>query len=209
MKPIRLFGVVVIAIAFIAIALGLLFPARVGPVAANALKVEAHNDETEIVGAVNAYFVEYQRYPIDPSKASGPVVFSADNHLLLDVLLNRSGTKDGNPLNPRGEVFLNPPLAKDQAHPKAGLQTSTGIWFDPWGSPYHIAIDASHEGELNGKYPIPGFYTDVGPIKTGVIVWSYGKNGELGGGPATKPGFSSEHGVAGKFLGSGDVVSWQ
>lgn len=207
-KPsVSIFGCLAFVLLLILIA-GLI-PTDFGPPSSNARKVEAQNEETQIVAAVNAYFTEYQHYPIAPSNASGPVVFSTDNNVLLDVLLNRNATNNGNPLNPRGEVFLTVPFAKDQAHPKAGLQTSTGIWFDPWGSPYHIAIDASGEGELNGKFPIPGFYTDVGPIKARVIVWSYGKNGEPGGGPATKPGFSNEPGVAGKLHGSGDVVSWQ
>ena len=165
----------------------------------------ASNDETQIANAVKAYYAEYQKYPVAPSNTHGPVVFSTDNNLLLNVLRDRTGAKSGNALNPRDVVYLDLPLAKDQDHPASGLQSSTGILFDPWGTPYHIAIDASGEGELNGKFPIPGFYSDVGPIKAGVIAWSYGKNGELGGGPATKPGFSNEPGTPGKFGGSGDV----
>jgi hypothetical protein len=41
-----------------------------------------------------------------------------------------------------------------------------------------------------------------------LIVWSFGRNGLLGGGPAPAPGFSNENGTPGKYFGSGDVGSW-
>ena len=158
----------------------------------------ARNDETLVAGAVEAYFNTYHKYPVSPSKAGGLVVFGADNNDLIDVLLNRTAGKNGNALNPKGIPFL--PAIN-------GLQPS-GVWLDPWGSPYRIAIDTSGKSDLNDKTPIPGFYSDVGPLKTDIIIWSYGKNGEAGGGPAKKPGFSSEHGSPGVYAGSSDVGSW-
>ncbi|HWB57985.1 MAG TPA: hypothetical protein VG733_00770 [Chthoniobacteraceae bacterium] len=168
----------------------------------------ARNNEFEIITAINAYYKEYQKYPV-PDGGTGVVVFSRQNNLLFDVLRNRTGAKTGNPLNPHGTVFLNASFPRDDAHPVASIQDSTGVWYDPWGSPYCIAIDTSGKGELNGAAnPIPGFYSDVGPLKADAIAWSLGKNGELGGGPASKPGFSAEPGAPAKYQGSGDVGSW-
>ena len=193
--------------AIIVTAAAIVFPAP-GGLRVNVSHVVAHKDETLIITAVRAYYTEYGKYPIDSSNARGTVVFSTDNNVLFDVLRNCNGATSGNPLNPRGIVFLDVAAARDQNHPKAGIQTSTGIWFDPWGTPYQVAIDASDSGELNGKFPIPGFYSDVGPLKTLVAVWSYGRNGQLGGGPAASSAFTSESGSPGKNSGSGDVVSW-
>jgi hypothetical protein len=167
----------------------------------------AHDDEKQIIKAIKTYYAEYSRFPVDPN-TSGVVVFGRNNNALFDVLRNYTGKNAGNALNPRNSIILEIPAARDQKHPKAGLQTATGIWFDPWGSPYHIAIDLNRTGELNGKVPIPGFYSDVGPLKAEVIVWSYGRNGELGGGPAKKTGFIAEPGTPGEYKGSGDIVSW-
>ncbi|HWB57986.1 MAG TPA: hypothetical protein VG733_00775 [Chthoniobacteraceae bacterium] len=185
-----------------------MIPAEWGAPSENAVKTEARSQARMIVAAVNAYYEDNHKYPV-ATPAGGVVVFSSDNNTLFDVLRDCTGPKSGNALNPRNVAYVEAPVASDQAHPCNGVQLSTGIWFDPWGSPYRIAIDTTGSGELNGsKTTIPGFYTDVGPLKASVIVWSLGKNGELGGGPATKPGFKKESGSPGVYAGSGDVGSW-
>ena len=200
--------IVMIIILLVLLVLSSLFP--VSHIGHAALRVMTRNEETQLIDAIQGYYAEYKKYPIPPSKQGGGVVeFGADNYLLLDILRNRDGAKTGNPLNPHGIIFLDVRYALERDSPKGGVQTSTGIWFDAWGSPYHIAIDTSGKKELNGKTPIPDFYSDVGPIQTDVIVWSYGKNGLPGGGPAADSRFSSEAGAPGKLNGSDDVVSWQ
>ena len=197
------FGILVFVVVLIALFEPLNGPRNV------AFRSTALHDEKLIVAAVKAYQTEYHTLPVDPN-ASGVIVFSRDNNLLFDALRNRTGTMVGNSLNPRGLAILRVPDARDQKNPKSGIQVSTGIWYDPWGSPYHVAMDVSLDGSLNEKNRIPGFYTDVGPLKNlEVIVWSYGENGKLGGGPASKFGFSDEKGSPGRLFGSGDVVSWK
>lgn len=174
-----------------------------------AFKSATRHDEKLIIEAIKAYHAEYHTFPVAPD-AAGAVVFSKDNNLLFDVLRNRTGMNAGNSLNPSGFVILQVPAARDQEHPAGGIQASTGIWYDPWGSPYHVAIKVNSDGALNGKIRIPDFYSDVGALgNLDVIVWSYGENARLGGGPAIKSGFSSESGISGRLTGSGDVVSWQ
>ena len=194
------FGIVLVLL------LGMLIPSN-GPRTV-AFNIAAHNDEMQIVAAIKAYHTEYGRYPVNPG-ASGVAVFSKDNNLLFDVLRNRTGMLDGNALNPRNVVILEVPAVRDEKNPMGGLQKSTGVWYDPWGSPYHIAINLDKDAAFDGKTSIPNFYSDVGRLGSDIIAWSYGPNGKLGGGPALKLGFSNEPGAAGKLFGSGDIVSWK
>jgi prepilin-type N-terminal cleavage/methylation domain-containing protein len=196
-----------VVIVIIAILAGLLIPA-ISAVREHLRKVQAVNDEKQIITAVSSYFSDYGKYPVDPVANPGDAVFSANNNLLFDVLRNVTGSAIGNSLNSRGVVYLSPSAAPDQTHPMGGLQVSTGVWYDPWGSPYNVAVDGNYDGLLNSPTPLPGFYSDVGPLQLGVIAWSFGRNGQLGGGPAGGAGFGSEGGTPGQLAGSGDVVSW-
>lgn len=134
-----------VVITIMAILAGLLFPV-LGAIMEHSRKVEAASDEREIIAAVNAYFSEYGKYPIDSAIYPGDTVFSAKNNTLFDVLQNMTGPAIGNPLNPRGVPYLTIPAAQDQTMPKEGLQVSTGIWYDPWGSPYNVAVDGNYDG---------------------------------------------------------------
>src|SRR5579862_2721911 len=164
-----------VVIAIIAILAGLLFPV-ISVIREHTRKVQATSDEKMIVNAVTSFYTEYQKYPVDPVKKPGDAVYSTDNNELFDVLRNMTGSAIGNALNPRGVIYLSPHAAPNQNAPMDGIQTSTGVWFDPWGSPYNVAVDGNYDGQLNSPTPLPNFYTDVGPLQLGVIVWSFGKN---------------------------------
>lgn len=196
-----------VVITILAILAGLTFPI-LSAVKEYQRKVQAKSDIMAITTAAESFYSEYGQYPVDYSMSTTDVICGADNNKVIDVLRNVKDGVIGNPLNARGVPYLNPSVASNQAMPMGGLQTSTGVWFDPWGSPYHIALDGDGDKQLNSQTPIPNFYTDVGPLQGGIIVWSYGKNGELGGGPAVKPPFAKENGAPGKLNGSGDVTSW-
>ena len=196
-----------VVITIIAILAGLLFP-LLSAVKEHMRRVQAATEEKQIVTAVTAYFTEYGKYPVDPAAKPGDAVYSKDNNALFDVLRNVTGTAIGNSMNSRGIVYLIPANAPDQNHPMGGLQVSTGVWYDPWGSPYNVAVDGNYDGVLNSPTPLPNFYSDVGPLQLGAIAWSFGRNGLLGGGPASAPGFGNEGGTSGKYSGSGDVHSW-
>ena len=196
-----------VVIAIIAVLIGLLLPV-IAAVQEHTRKVQATGDEKQIVMAVTSYFSEYGKYPVDPATKPGDAVYSTDNNAILDVLRNMTGSAIGNKMNSRSVFYLNVPAASNQNAPRNGLQISTGVWFDPWGSPYNIAVDGNYDNQLNSPTPLPGFYSDVGPLQLGVIAWSFGKNGQLGGGPAANSAFSNEPGTPGAFLGSGDVHSW-
>ncbi len=198
-----------VVIAIIAVLAGLAFPVFQS-VQNSAKKAQAKNDVTQIVTAVNAFYTEYGKYPLPPSAASdaaatfGP---SNSNKALFDELRGLSNT-----LNTRQIIFLSPPDAKDANNPRAGIAGTSspkaGEYFDPWGTAYFASIDWDYDNEVVNPY---GADKGAGPakIRQGVLSWSLGKNGALGGGAAASGNFGSENGTAGTYTSSGDVISWQ
>jgi len=200
----------------------------------NAARQEsAANDEMQIETAIRAFYTEYGRYPTPnrvgndayygpgplPATLSGKAVNMGSNALIVDVLrYNVSGSNSATveAENPRKIVFIDPPVVKDAGHSVSGVvpngSPNAGTWFDPWGSAYNILVDADYDSKLVNPYAdAPG-----GAIIKGkaCVIWSFGKNGLLGGGPHSGDGFSDEPGTAGNYYStpgnpSGDVISWQ
>jgi prepilin-type N-terminal cleavage/methylation domain-containing protein len=210
-----------VVMTLIAILLGIGYPAFTS-VMESARKTQAKNEEQQIVAAVNAYYTDYGKYPLpagpaDTTYGSGG---TSNGELFYTLRAVNGGTMNAaNAANPRAIVFIQPPVSKDQTTPRSGIQTTTSIWYDPWGSPYNIAVD----GNYNNIVRAPN-YTDLATtyatatdgsgdvgVRTGVIAWSFGKNGALGGGPVAPPppAFTAEGGSANNFFGSGDIISWQ
>lgn len=193
-----------VVIAIIAVLIGLAFPAFQG-VQNQAKKTQAKNDLTQIVTAVNAYYTEYGRYPL-PGTASGDGYTCGgtgpnNSKVLFDALRGLDLA-----MNPRQIVFISPPEDTNQTSPK-GKIGSDDQFHDPWGIAYSITIDADYNNEVPNPYD-PNSGAGGLTIRQGVIAWSLGKNGVLGGGPAA-PGFSKEPGTANNYAKSGDVISWQ
>src|SRR6266478_6046973 len=184
-----------VVIAIIAALLGLAFPVFQG-VLDRAKKVQAKNDVTQIVTAVNAFYTEYGRYPTtattDATATYGPGGSTTENGGLFGEL--RATTIV---LNTRQIVFISPPDAKNQTSPRSGIKTSTGGYYDPWGTEYAVAMDADYNNDIN---PNPyGNNNGAGPspLLQGVIAWSLGTDTKLG------------NNGDGKFTNSDDVISWQ
>src|SRR5438445_2423313 len=112
-----------VVIAIIAALLGLAFPVF-QRVLDRARKLQAKNDVTQIVTAVNAFYTEYGRYPTtattDATATYGPGGSTTENGALLSEL--RATTSA---LNTRQIVFVSPPDARDQTNPKSGIKRST------------------------------------------------------------------------------------
>jgi prepilin-type N-terminal cleavage/methylation domain-containing protein len=220
-----------IVIAIIAILIGLLFPAFAA-VKESARKTQAKNDEVQIVSSVKNYMAEYGKYPVDSAGTSQDSFYGANvptrissaavstNDKLFDVLRNNTASvstasSGGNlvtTLNPRQVVFMELSYVKIPTSPTSGVVpkgvAGAGVYYDPWGSPYNVFIDANYDNQLINPY---GDATPPGgdPINQGVIVFAYGKNGLLGGGAASSGKFSAEPGTVNKNTNSGDVISWQ
>src|SRR5262249_14326580 len=95
-----------IVIGIIAVLLGLIFPVLQG-VHDRDKKIQARNDLTKIVPAVNAFYTEYGRYPIDSSITTDAAATcgsgGTSSKLLFDELRAKSIS-----LNTRGIVFISP-----------------------------------------------------------------------------------------------------
>jgi prepilin-type N-terminal cleavage/methylation domain-containing protein len=178
-----------IVIGIIAILIGLLFPAFKG-VQDQARRTQAKNDLTQIVTAVNAFYTEYGRYPTtattDATATYGPGGSATENGGLFSELRATSTT-----LNTRQIVFISPPDAKDQNNPRSGIKTSTGGYYDPWGSEYAVALDADYNNQVVNPYTSNAGATPN--LQNGVIAWSLGKDRVQGT----------------DFKASDDVISWQ
>ena len=192
-----------VVIAIIAVLMGIAFPVF-SSIQNQAKKTQAKNDVTQLVTAVNAFYTEYGKYPVVTDDT--PIANTGD--LMYTLRGVASGANGSDAINPRKIAFLNVADAKDQTLPRAGIKTSDGQWYDPWGSPYKIAIDGTYDNQIANPYGGTGG-AGSDPIRQGVIAWSLGKNGALGGGPAASSTFNKEPGTLNTYPGSGDVISWQ
>jgi prepilin-type N-terminal cleavage/methylation domain-containing protein len=186
-----------VVIAIIAILIGLLFPAF-SAVQNQAKRTQAKNDLTQIVTAVNAYYTEYGKYPV----VVDDTPITTDNSDLFYTLraIDAGTANAGNAANPRKIVFISPPYVKDPANPRSGIGTTTGAgqYYDPWGTPYRIAIDGTYDNQITPNPYIAN--TGAGPLSLniGVIGWSAGKDGQ-----------APDNGGTQTFTDSDDVISWQ
>jgi prepilin-type N-terminal cleavage/methylation domain-containing protein len=182
-----------VVIGIIAILLGLVFPVFQG-VLDRTKKVQAKNDLTQIVTTVNTFYAEYGRYPTSAT-TDATATYGAggsSSKAVLDELRAKSTT-----LNTRQIVFISPPEDTGQTSPK-GKIGSDGQFYDPWGSAYSIGIDADYDNQITPNPYDANNGAGAGPIRQGVIAWSYGKDRVQG----TKNGSAN-------FTGSDDVISWQ
>jgi len=186
-------------ISIILILMGLLFPA-IGGMKETAKKAQAKNDVVNIVTSVKSFYTEYGSYPATGGTAGALFSGSTGSTANGTLLANLTGTSTvTGTLNPRGIVFIEVPMAKTATAPKAGI--SAGIWYDPWGTPYCVAVDTGY----NGYIPTATHLykdTNFSVINTGVIAFSWGKDKKQGNNNNLY--YISTGGVA-----SDDVISWQ
>jgi prepilin-type N-terminal cleavage/methylation domain-containing protein len=200
-RPQRAFTMIdlLVVIAIIGILMGLAIPSLFG-VYERARKTQAKNDLTQIITAVNAFYTDYGKYPIAAPGAD--VTFGAGGTNTNDVLFNElRACTTGQPscpnpasLNTRQIVYISPRVF-GTTPARSGIG-SNGWYYDPWGTPYAVAIDGNYNNNITTNPYTSG--AGVSPIPQGVIGWSWGKDQTLG----------STNNV-GVFTGSDDVISWQ
>jgi prepilin-type N-terminal cleavage/methylation domain-containing protein len=194
-------------VAIIVILVGLLFPAFKA-VQNQARNTQAKNDLTQIVNAVNAFYTEYGKYPI----ATNDNTIGPDNSGLMYTLRADSTNANGNPnvnnaTNTRVIVFINPPYVKNDAvgQRRSGVSPTDGRYYDPWGTPYRIAIDGDYGNTINPNPYTANTGAGPSPLNIGAIAWSFGADGVQG---ATVTGSTCNPGGAG-FNCADDIISWQ
>src|SRR5437868_5777436 len=93
-----------VVIAIIIILAGLLFPAFRG-VQEQARRTQAKNDLTQIVGAVNAFYTEYGKYPLAVADTIYGPAGSLNDGLFYSLIAVASGPNAGDVVYPRKIVF--------------------------------------------------------------------------------------------------------
>jgi type II secretory pathway pseudopilin PulG len=162
-----------------------------------ARKVQAKNDVTQLVTAVNAFYTEYGQYPVNAQSGADSADYAAttdaNNAAVMDVLRVPAAAPT-QALNPRSIAFLNVPVAKSTTKPLGGIGTTVRAWYDPWGKAYQFRIDNNYNTTLVNPYS-----ANAGPstLNSGCIAWSLGKN--TVGGTGDKNGTNAMD----------DVLSWQ
>ncbi len=179
-----------VVIAIIAALLGLAFPVFQG-VLDRARNVQAKNDVTQIVTAVNAFYTEYGKYPLVAADTIISGASTPSNAALFNVLRGLDATN-----NPRQIVFISPPDVKNPANPRSGI--GAGQYYDPWGTPYLVEIDGDYDNQIANPYTANAGAT---PLRIGVIAWSLGK--DKAGATAAASGDKK----TGTY--KDDVISWQ
>jgi prepilin-type N-terminal cleavage/methylation domain-containing protein len=184
-----------VVIGIIAILMGLLFPAFKA-VQNQARSTLAKNDLTQIVNAVNAFYTEYGKYPIATNdNTMGPDNSGLMYTLRADPTAANSNPNANNAVNTRKIVFINPPYVKTDTagNRRSGVSPTDGRYYDPWGTPYSIAIDGDYNNAIDPNPYTPNTGAGPSPLNIGAIAWSLGKDGAQGT----------------DFSASDDVISWQ
>src|SRR5438876_7752712 len=139
-----------VVIAIIAILIGLLFPAF-SAVQNQARQTQAKNDLTQIVNAVNAFYTDYGKYPLVTN--DNPISNNSDLFYSLRAIpLGANSLVNGVPaINPRSIVFISPPNVKNDTagNRRSGVSSTDGQYYDPWGTPYRVAIDGDYNNTIN------------------------------------------------------------
>jgi prepilin-type N-terminal cleavage/methylation domain-containing protein len=196
-----------VVIAIIAILIGFFVPTLFG-IFERAKKVQAKNDLTQIVNAVNAFYTEYGKYslpagtPMDTTyPPAGPGGSNADLFYTLRAVAN--GANAGNVINPRQIVYISPRVL-GTAPVRSGIASDDGQFYDPWQTPYNVTIDGNYDNSVANPYGsqnLGGAGSD--PVPLGVIGWSRGKDQTLG----TNGDNVYKNPTTGAQ--SDDVISWQ
>lgn len=173
------------------IVVGLLYP-EITSVRITDRKSEAKTCVVGITLALKAYFMEYGKWP--DYTGDGLFLNAERNAQLMRTLCGNDETN-----NPLKIIFFEGKIATKQTRSSdrygSGFHPETGAFLDTWGNPYRIAIDADHDGQVDGPYSDDS--NDKG-LLTPVIAWSLGKDGKQGS-PA------NPH----TFKGSDDVTTWR
>ena len=196
-----------VVIAIIAILIGFFVPTLFG-IFERAKKVQAKNDLTQIVNAVNAFYTEYGKYPIATSGAdvTFPSGGTTNEVLFKELRACQAGQPScPNPasVNTRQIVYISPRVL-DTAPVRSGIASDDGQFYDPWQTPYNVTIDGNYDNSVANPYGaqnVGGAGSD--PVPLGVIGWSRGKDQTLG----TNGDNVYKNPTTGAQ--SDDVISWQ
>jgi prepilin-type N-terminal cleavage/methylation domain-containing protein len=186
-----------------------------------ARKTQMKNDEIQIVTAVNAYYTEYGKYPMENARQGTDTLYGKSNTApgnedVFNVLRGiATGVNASDALNPRKIIFFS---GKDGGSgPRSAFATvattdtqgnpiNIGAFVDPYGNAYMVAIDGNYDGTTIDSLPYTDLTYPPGPpantVRAGCFAESFGKDGVQGTKQSNGTGDK-------KYSGSDDVLSWQ
>lgn len=132
-----------VVIGIIAILASLAFPVTQA-VLQRAYKLKAQAMVKDLQVAINNYITEYNRLP-QQGQAEVPTPTDQSSQLISILMGEATGQ---NSLNPRGIVFLNANMAKNN---RGGLIDSGGSQLslvDQWGNPYQVLMDGNYDNKV-------------------------------------------------------------
>jgi prepilin-type N-terminal cleavage/methylation domain-containing protein len=223
-----------VVMGIIGILVGLLFPAFKA-VQNQARSTQAKNDLTQIMNAVNAYYTEYGKYPVDvPAGNTSDAYFGSgtapsgtasygSNGSLFDVLRsNTSSTKTASNactagtnlvtcLNPRQIVYINPPYVKTPANPRLGIATqattinSISVAIGDYVDPWGTPYNVAIDANYDNQ--VPNAYTDG---SAGGVAPAYALSiGVIAWSYGSDQTIGTKTPASSSFTNSDDVISWQ
>ena len=165
-----------VVIGIIAILASLAFPVTQA-VLQRAYKLKAQAMVKDIQVAISNYVTEYNRLP-QQGQSETPTPTDQSSQLISILMAETTGQ---NSLNPRGIVFLNANMAKNN---RGGLveNGSQLSLVDQWGNPYQVIMD----GNYDNKVANPDLQSDDQTISQGAppqlrtraAVFSFGPDGK-------------------------------
>ena len=202
-----------VVISIIALLAGILLPVT-GAVMENARKTAAKSTESQIVTAIKSFQSDYGVYPsFDGSgnQVDTTIGGTSSNANLFAVL--RATDAAASSSNTRRISYFEGKDVKTPTKPKDGFATvagtgnngtavAAGDLVDPWGNVYFVRYDSGYTDQVMNPYgggttdDGGGSYNSTTMLRTGIIAWSYGKDGKIG-----------KNGTASNVYD--DVLSWQ
>ncbi len=169
-----------VVIGIIAVLASLAFPVTQA-VMQRAQKLKAQATVRDIQVAINNYLTEYNRLPQQGS-AESPIQTDQSSNL-ISVLMGEESASGQNSLNPRGIVFLNANIAKNN---RGGLVDNGGqlSLVDNWGNPYFVLMDGNNDNKVDNpdlQNQDQNVSQGAPPqLRTRVAVFSLGPDGQQG-----------------------------
>jgi type II secretory pathway pseudopilin PulG len=173
-----------VVIVIIAILAGLLLPAVIGGIKKGEI-TQAQSDIKLFMTAMNAYAVDYKKYPgqartADGSKGLADHKYTHYQNLTATLrgsnipggsVATMLGTGGNNWMNqnPQGKVYLHIPessiCTNGTENYNYAIKASRGDFMDPWGNRYVVIADWSNDGKV---------LADGETVMQTLAIWSWG-----------------------------------
>jgi len=139
-----------VVITIIAI-LGSLVASQINKAIDEANRVKVLTVVNELKAGINAYQVDYGRFPIDSKAAANgedaPEALTDGSNSLVDALLGIPPVEGGTDLNPKRTQYSQFPSAKNDRYGLMGTKRPYKL-NDLWGQPYHLLLDTNGDNQV-------------------------------------------------------------